>query len=71
MLLTTLQYPHEVIIEEANQEVYQQQIVRDIGAKEKGVAEFKEAMKVLFEKPNANKLVHVKPVFGGNRESIC
>lgn len=63
--------PHEVIIEEANQERYQQEIVRDIGAKEKGVAEFKEAMKVLFEKPNANKLVHVKPVFERNRESIC
>ena len=55
--------PYEVIIEEANQEVYHQEIVRDIGAKKKGVAEFEEAMKVLFEKPNANKLVHVKPLY--------
>lgn len=35
----------------------------DIKAKEKGVVEFKEVVKVLFEKLKANKLVHIKLLY--------
>lgn len=55
--------PHEVIIEEAGQKVYQQGIAKDFRVKGKGVVEFEEVVKVLFEKPNLNKLVHIKPLY--------
>jgi hypothetical protein len=41
--------------------VYQQGIAKDFRVEGKGVVEFEEVVKVLFEKPNLNKLVHIKP----------
>jgi len=52
-----------VITKKSDQEVYQQEIVRGIGVKEKGVAEFAKAMEVLLEKMNDNKPMYVKPMY--------
>ncbi|KAL9357347.1 hypothetical protein Peur_050600 [Populus x canadensis] len=38
-------------------------MTKDVGVKGKGVDEFKKAVKVLFNIPNVNKLVHVKPLY--------
>lgn len=55
--------PNEVITKKVDQEVYQQGMTKDVGVKGKGVDEFKKAVKVLFNRPNVNKLVHVKPLY--------
>lgn len=55
--------PHEVIIKKVDQEVYQQEMAKDVGSKGKGVDKFKKSVKVLFDRANVNKLVHVKPLY--------
>lgn len=52
-----------MITKKSDKEVYQQEIVRGIGAKKKGVAEFAKAVKVLLEKMNDNKPMYVKPLY--------
>ena len=38
-------------------------MAKDVGAKGKGVDKFKKAVKVLFDRPNVNKLVQVKRLY--------
>uniref|UniRef100_A0A2K2AHH1 Retropepsins domain-containing protein n=1 Tax=Populus trichocarpa TaxID=3694 RepID=A0A2K2AHH1_POPTR len=38
-------------------------MAKDVGSKGKGVDKFKKSVKVLFDRANVNKLVHVKPLY--------